>query len=436
MVLLFCCLSSRPALAGRWDGEGAERLRTFLANLPRDQEYALVQVAAEAMRLLSDPGDAAAVDSAVVLLTDDLPGFTSTLAPARAAELRTLLGLTELHRFERYDRAVPLLTAAVATLDEADASGDLWYETASGLAEAHFFQFHSDRVLDVATVAHRRAIAADEPVWQGRFAKWIAQALGQEDRLAEAEPYLREVVALAEAGGRAWERFDAYQTLGAHLYRRGRTAEGLAYARWAVGVAAPETRQRAYGLLQVGIGLTNTGQLAAAIDTLALARGDLDHHGERDDRVHVRFELARATREAGDYPRAAALIDSAMAATAGVVTPYHTLYRDGEMTEVYVGLGDFERALASYRAFRRQERSLDSLSNDRTMLALAQRYEGERDAALLGAQADYLRERRAYRYGLATMAALWFVGLGVVLYRSARGRASGRRHDGNAASAG
>ncbi len=391
--------------------------------MPTVDDYALVQLASRTRHLLIDPADDLRVDSAVALLLEHLPQLDAALPDARTAELYADLGMVQLLRFERYDEAERLLLTAKQRFEaEAERRGtpasQRWFETTSSLAETYYWRFRSSEVFAYGQEGHAAAIAAGQRNWQQMFAKWIAQALAQERRFAEAEPYYREALAIAVAEGNDFGRYDAYLTLGRFYYQVGQHREGLANARSGLAYTASGTREYGFAMLNVGIGLSNLAAVSDAIDTLRVARGVLDVTGSIADQAYLRFEQARAYRRNEQFALATRLLDTAVTLSASMDIPHTRLFLEEERAAVAEGLGDYAQALVHERAFRGLERSLDSINDDLVMSSQARRYAREREDALLTAQTAWVQERSRYRMALAVVGTLLLFAVGgMILFR-------------------
>ena len=406
--------------AAELQGEGAAELRSWLASSAGVADYAatgpeLAGTVTRCLRLLAPPTSDEAVDSALALVTADMDGFAEANPPLAVRELRYLVGRLYLRRLRDYDAAVPPLTVAYeAFAAEELPGGVLHYEVADALAEAHFWGFGMARVLEIASAAHARAIAEGETERQLRFAMWLAKAFAEENARAEAEGYFREAIDLATAIDSRPDRFVAYRTLGAFLQRTHRPTAALPVLDTALALATPDTEEEALTRLWLGITHSGLGNLDAAIPKLTRARDLFEELSDRSNGVHARMELARAYRRRGEPVRAVALVEDAMAATAGWTNDYHRLFRHDELSYAYADAGRYDSAYHHLGAHVALRKSIDSATHDREIRALGIEYAAARDEAILEAQADWLRERRHYRWGLGALGAL-ALGLGGVV---------------------
>ena len=431
LIAVGAVLSPTSAAAAGRDGDDVEVLRRWLSSSAGTADYGaagpeLPETISTCLRLLSPPAAEAAVDRALALLTAEMTGFAEAYPPASLAELQLYVGQVYTYRLRDYDAAVPPLSAAYRAYaaDDARADGD-YFAAADALAEAQLWRHDAGALLAVAGEAHRRAIVAGREDQRLAFARWLGKGFMLEYAYADAERYYGEAVRIAETSGERVDRFATHLDLGAYYQQAKKPARALAPLGRALAEALPAGEEEAVANLWLGLTHSQLGRLDTAVTRLTRARELFDGLDNADKRVHVRFELARAFRRRGQPARAVGLVDSAMALTAGWTTVYHRLFRHDELSSAYADLGRYDSAYHHLGAHVRLRTTLDSASHDREVRALAERYAGERETAVLEAQASWVRERQRYRWALAGVAAVGLV-LGLVLSRLATRRKSAR----------
>lgn len=397
----------------------AADLRAWLASSAGAANYTaagpeLAETVERSFRLLAPPVSDVALDSALALVTAEMAGFAEAYPEVAYRELVELAGVLYGRRLRDYEAAVPLLREAMAGLPDGDRSPHYFY-VADALTDAHFWRHDAAAVLALAEPAYRHAIAIGDERTQLTFATWLGKGFAMEYVYPKAEEYYREAIRLAGALRDDGRRAEAYLSLGAHLQRSEEPARAVPVLDSALAYAVPGSEREALARLWLGVTRSSLGDAAGAIEALERARRLLRRTDNETEYVHALMELARAYRRGGAPARTIALVDTAMAATAGWTNIYHRLFRHDELSYAYADAERYDSAYHHLKVHVRLRDRLDSVNHHREIRLLGDEYAEAREEALVAAQAGWVRERRGYQWGLG-LTVLLLVVAGVVAF--------------------